>query len=49
MEIEVGSILEGKITGITKFGAFVQLPGDVPDWCILVKLLTSMSGTSINF
>ncbi|EJL23445.1 S1 RNA-binding domain-containing protein [Brevibacillus sp. BC25] len=29
MEIEVGSILEGKVTGITKFGAFVQLPGDV--------------------
>ncbi|MCC8433627.1 S1 RNA-binding domain-containing protein [Brevibacillus sp. M2.1A] len=29
MEIEVGSILEGKITGITKFEAFVQLPGDV--------------------
>lgn len=24
---EVGSILEGKITGITKFGAFVSLPG----------------------
>ncbi|MFC8688221.1 S1 RNA-binding domain-containing protein [Brevibacillus porteri] len=29
MEIEVGSILEGKVTGITKFGAFVQLSGDV--------------------
>lgn len=27
MELEVGSILEGKITGITKFGAFVSLPG----------------------
>ena len=26
-EIEVGAILEGKITGITKFGAFVSLPG----------------------
>lgn len=24
--IEVGSVLEGKITGITKFGAFVALP-----------------------
>lgn len=24
--IEVGSVLEGKITGITKFGAFVTLP-----------------------
>ncbi|MCG8512746.1 MAG: S1 RNA-binding domain-containing protein [Halanaerobiales bacterium] len=27
MSIEVGSIIEGKITGITKFGAFVELPG----------------------
>lgn len=25
--IEIGSILEGTITGITNFGAFVQLPG----------------------
>ncbi len=28
MQVEVGSILEGKVTGITKFGAFVELePG----------------------
>ncbi|MEG0780561.1 MAG: S1 RNA-binding domain-containing protein [Oscillospiraceae bacterium] len=27
MEPEVGSILEGKVTTITKFGAFVSLPG----------------------
>ena len=27
MDLEVGTILEGKVTGITKFGAFVQLPG----------------------
>ena len=26
MGVEVGSILEGKVTGITKFGAFVALP-----------------------
>lgn len=26
MELEVGSVLEGKVTGITKFGAFVTLP-----------------------
>lgn len=26
MAVEVGSVLEGKITGITKFGAFVALP-----------------------
>ena len=29
MELAVGEILEGKVTGITKFGAFVQLPGGV--------------------
>ena len=27
MELEVGAILDGKVTGITKFGAFVALPG----------------------
>ena len=27
MSIEVGNILEGVVTGITKFGAFVELPG----------------------
>lgn len=26
MALEVGSVLEGKVTGITKFGAFVELP-----------------------
>ena len=28
MGIEVGSVLDGKVTGITKFGAFVALPGN---------------------
>ena len=28
MEFEVGAIVEGKVTGITKFGAFVALPGN---------------------
>jgi S1 RNA binding domain protein len=27
MQLEVGAVMEGKITGITKFGAFVELPG----------------------
>jgi len=26
MELSVGAVLEGKVTGITKFGAFVTLP-----------------------
>lgn len=29
MGVEIGSKLEGKVTGITKFGAFVELPGGV--------------------
>ena len=28
MQLEVGAVLEGKVTGITKFGAFVSLPGN---------------------
>lgn len=28
MELAVGAIVEGKVTGITKFGAFVSLPGN---------------------
>lgn len=27
MQFEIGDVLEGKVTGITKFGAFVALPG----------------------
>ena len=27
MQLEVGAVLEGKVTGITKFGAFVELHG----------------------
>lgn len=26
MQLEIGTILEGKVTGITNFGAFVELP-----------------------
>ncbi|MGE5701362.1 MAG: S1 RNA-binding domain-containing protein [Clostridia bacterium] len=29
MTVQIGSKLEGKVTGITKFGAFVELPGGV--------------------
>ena len=27
MSLEIGAVLEGKVPGITKFGAFVELPG----------------------
>ena len=26
MAVEIGAILEGKVTGITNFGAFIELP-----------------------
>ena len=29
MQLEVGTVLEGKVTGITKFGAFIELPDKV--------------------
>lgn len=29
MGVEVGSKIQGKVTGITKFGAFVELPGGI--------------------
>lgn len=27
MQIEIGSIIEGKVSGLTNFGAFISLPG----------------------
>lgn len=29
MQVEVGAVLEGKVTGLTNFGAFVELEGGV--------------------
>ena len=29
MQLEVGKIYEGKVTGITKFGAFVELDKEI--------------------
>lgn len=29
MSLAVGSIVEGVVSGITKFGAFVELPGGI--------------------
>lgn len=38
MELGVGAIVDGKVTGITKFGAFVALPEENRDWSIFQKL-----------
>lgn len=37
MQLAVGNIVEGKVTGITKFGAFVELPGGKTGWYIFRK------------
>lgn len=29
MSIQIGSIVEGQVTGITNFGAFIELPGGI--------------------
>ena len=33
MSVEVGSKVQGKVTGITNFGAFVELPGGINRSC----------------
>lgn len=37
MQLEVGMVLEGKVTGITKFGAFIELPGGKLVWYIFQR------------
>lgn len=42
MGLAVGDVLEGKVSGITKFGAFVDLPEGKQVWCIFLKSLRLM-------
>lgn len=42
MSIEVGTKVTGKVTGITNFGAFVELEGGKQVLFISVKLQTAM-------
>lgn len=42
MEFGVGSIVDGKVTGITKFGAFVALPEGDPAWSTSLRSLIPM-------
>ena len=42
MALEIGSILEGRVTGITKFGAFIELPGGKTGWFISLRLRLHM-------
>lgn len=48
MSIEVGSKVQGKVTGITHFGAFVELPGARQVLFTLVKWPTIMLRISMN-
>ena len=43
MQLEVGKIYEGKVTGITKFGAFVELDKDTTGMVHICLLYTSPS------
>ena len=44
MQLEVGSVQEGKVTGITKFGAFVELPCGVTG----MVHISEVAGTFVN-
>ena len=46
MQLAVGNIVEGKVTGITKFGAFVELPGGKTGRYIFQKWHRPMSTRS---
>ena len=47
MSIEVGSIVEGKVSGIMPFGAFILLPGDKTGLCHISEVSSSYV-TDIN-
>jgi polyribonucleotide nucleotidyltransferase len=49
MAVEVGSIVEGKITGVKKFGAFVALPAAKPAWYTFPRCPTSISRSFPTF
>ena len=42
MEFGVGSVVEGKVTGLTKFGAFVSLPEGVSYSIVLMNIITPL-------
>ena len=44
MQFEVGAIVEGKVTGITKFGAFV----DLGDHCTGMVHISEIANTYVN-
>lgn len=44
MQVEVGKIYEGKVTGITKFGAFVEVEGNITG----MVHISEVSNTFVN-
>ena len=50
MAVEVGSIVEGKITGVKKFGAFVAVARTAkPAWYTFPRFPTSISRSFPTF
>ena len=47
MSIEVGEKVNGKVSGITNFGAFVDLGDKKLAWCISVKFQIILSRISM--
>ena len=44
MQVEVGAVLEGKVTGLTNFGAFVELEGGVTG----MVHISEVAGSCVN-
>ncbi len=44
MQVEVGAVLDGKITGLTNFGAFVELEGGITG----MVHISEVAGTYVN-
>lgn len=49
MAIDVGTVAEGKITGITRYGAFVTLADNTVGMYIFLKFHISLSMTFTTF
>lgn len=47
MQLEVGSIVEGKVTGFTSFGAFVDLDGGKKGMVHISEVATELDRKSV--
>ncbi|MGI6744638.1 MAG: S1 RNA-binding domain-containing protein [Acutalibacteraceae bacterium] len=49
MSVESGEVLKGKVTGITNFGAFVELPDGSSEWSTYRRFQTRLLRISGNY